>query len=104
LPQSVQAGQSRTKTWWNLPSFGEPNLEGFPKLSRKWRISAVFDNWHGACKFLDMADGWPGRPGSGRLKMTLSYISLQQIAVSIIGAVVASSLFLTAAAGPVSLI
>jgi hypothetical protein len=36
--------------------------------------------------------------------MTFSYISLQQIAVSIIGAVVASSLFLTAAAGPVSLI
>jgi hypothetical protein len=36
--------------------------------------------------------------------MTLSYASLQSIALSVVGALVASSLFLTAAAGPVTLI
>ena len=44
------------------------------------------------------------RPGSGRQKMTLSYISLQQLALSIVGAVVASSLFISAAVGPVPVI
>jgi hypothetical protein len=36
--------------------------------------------------------------------MTLSYISLQQLALSIVGAVVASSLFISAAVGPVPVI
>ena len=36
--------------------------------------------------------------------MTLSYISLQQLALSIVGAVVASSLFSSAAVGPVPVI
>ena len=36
--------------------------------------------------------------------MTLSYISLQQLALSIVGAVVASSLFISAAIGPVPVI
>ena len=36
--------------------------------------------------------------------MTLSYISLQQLALSIVGAVVASSLFMSAAVGPVPVI
>jgi len=36
--------------------------------------------------------------------MTLSYISLQQLAISIVGAVLASSLFISAAVGPVPLI
>ena len=36
--------------------------------------------------------------------MTLSYISLQQIALSIVGAVLASSLFISAAVGPVPVI
>ena len=36
--------------------------------------------------------------------MTLSYISLQQLALSIVGAVVASSLFIFAAVGPVPVI
>ena len=36
--------------------------------------------------------------------MTLSYISLQQLAVSIMGAVLASSLLISAAIGPVPVI
>lgn len=36
--------------------------------------------------------------------MTLSYTSLQQLAFSIVGAVVASSLFISAAVGPVPVI
>lgn len=36
--------------------------------------------------------------------MTLSYSSLQQLALSVIGALVASSLFISAAVGPVPII
>ena len=36
--------------------------------------------------------------------MTLSYISLQQLALSIVGAVLTSGLFISAAVGPVPLI
>jgi hypothetical protein len=36
--------------------------------------------------------------------MTLSYANLQQLAVSVIGALVASSLFISAAIGPVPVI
>jgi len=36
--------------------------------------------------------------------MTLSYSTLQQLAVSVIGALVASSLFISAAIGPVPII
>ena len=36
--------------------------------------------------------------------MTFSYISLQQLAISIMGAVVASSLLISAAVGPVPVI
>jgi hypothetical protein len=39
-----------------------------------------------------------------RYKMTLSLHSLQSLAISLIGAVVASSLFLSAAMGPVTVI
>lgn len=38
------------------------------------------------------------------MKMTLSYANLHRIAFSIVGAVFASSLFLTAAVGPVPVI
>ena len=40
----------------------------------------------------------------GRLDMTISINSLQTLAFSLIGAVVASSLFLSAAVGPVPII
>ena len=36
--------------------------------------------------------------------MTLSYANLQRFAVSIVGALVASSLFITAAVGPVPIV
>jgi hypothetical protein len=47
-----------------------------------------------------MADGWSGRPVSGRQKMTFNLNSLQHIAVSAIGAIFAATLFITAAVGP----
>ena len=49
-----------------------------------------------------MTAGWSGGQVQGRHKM-LSF-NLQQIAVSVIGALVASSLFITAAVGPVPVI
>lgn len=47
-----------------------------------------------------MADGWSGRPNSGRLQMTFNIASLQHIAVSAIGAIVTATLFISAAVGP----
>jgi hypothetical protein len=44
------------------------------------------------------------RPGSRRPEMSLSYASLHQIAFSIVGALLASSLFVSAAVGPVPVI
>ena len=41
---------------------------------------------------------------TGRMKMTLSYTSLQQLALAIVGAVLTSSLFVSAAVGPVPII
>jgi hypothetical protein len=68
----------------------------------KWRFSAVFRIWHGARNTLCMTGGWSaGR--QRRLKMTVSY-NLQKLALSVFGALVASSLFLTAAVGPVPVI
>lgn len=52
--------------------------------------------WHGS--------GWSGKPGSGRIKMTLSFNRLHQVALALVGALVTSSLFLSAAVGPVPVI
>jgi hypothetical protein len=45
--------------------------------------------WHGA--------GWSGGQLQGRYKMSISYANLHSVALSIVGALVASSLFLSAA-------
>ena len=50
-----------------------------------------------------MTAGWPhGR--TRRYEMTLSLNTLQTLTVSLVGALVASSLFLSAAIGPVPII
>lgn len=43
-------------------------------------------------------------PKFRRQTMTLSYANMQQLALSVIGALVASSLFISAAIGPVPII
>ena len=66
---------------------------------RKPQFSAIFRIWHGARNTLCMTGGWSaGRPKEN--KMSVSF-NLQKLALSVFGALVASSLFLTAAAGPV---
>jgi hypothetical protein len=50
-----------------------------------------------------MAAGW-SRSQFRRYEMTLSINTLQTLAVSLVGALVASSLFLSAAIGPVPMI
>jgi hypothetical protein len=52
--------------------------------------------WHGG--------GMVPTPNLGRLQMTYANDKLQQIALSVIGAVLASSLFISAAIGPVTLV
>ena len=70
--------------------------------SKKARFSAIFCNWHGVCSSSGMVDGWSaGR--IWRLTMTLSF-NLQSLLVSALGALIASSLFLSAAIGPVPVI
>ncbi len=66
---------------------------------RKPQISAIFCTWHGGCNISCMTGGW----SAGRQKEIIMSVSfnLQKLALSVFGALVASSLFLTAAAGPV---
>ena len=69
---------------------------------RKWRFSAIFRIWHGARNTLCMTDGWSAGPPK-EITMSVS-LNLQKLVVSVFGALVASSLFLAAAAGPVPVI
>jgi hypothetical protein len=62
---------------------------------RKPQFSAIFCNWHGGCNIPGMTAGWSGGQVQGRYKMI--YANLHQIALSIVGALVASSVFLSAA-------
>jgi hypothetical protein len=66
------------------------------EVRKKWRISAVFHVWHGGCNLPGMTAGWSGGQVQGRYKMTI-HANLHQIALSVLGALMASSLFLSAA-------
>ena len=66
-------------------------IGGFPPFPRFGTLPA---------NLAGMADGWSGRPNSGRLSMTFNLNSLQHIAVSAIGAIFAATLFISAAVGP----
>ena len=70
--------------------------------SRKSQFSAIFRNWHGGCNISCMTGGWStGRPKENKMSVS---INLQKLALSVFGALVASSLLLTAAVGPVPII
>jgi hypothetical protein len=72
------------------------------RIFRKPWISAIFRTWHGGCNTSCMTGGWSaGRPKE--IKMSVS-LNLQKLALSVFGALVASSLFLAAAVGPVPVI
>ena len=73
-----------------------------PRKFRKPQFFAIFRIWHGARSIPGMTDGWSaGRPKE--ITMSVSF-NLQKLALSVFGALVASSLFLTAAVGPVPVI
>jgi hypothetical protein len=69
---------------------------------RKRQFSAILSTWHGGCNNSCMTDGMVRR-SPRRLEMTLSF-NVQKLALSVFGALVASSLFLAAAVGPVPVI
>jgi hypothetical protein len=82
------------------------------KAWQGWRASppargakvAVFRGWRGLARSLQYP--WHGRPdgpaaGSGRHEMTFNLANLQQFAVSVVGALIAASVFVSAAVGPV---
>ncbi len=62
---------------------------------QKWGFPAIFCIWHGGCNIPGMTAGRSGGQVQGRYKMI--YANLHQIALSVVGALVASSLFITAA-------
>jgi hypothetical protein len=75
------------------------HLAGRWRKLKKWRISAVFRTWHGGCNSLDIPpDGPDGK--IRRLKMTFNFANVQQLAVSALGAVLAATLFISAAVAP----
>ena len=88
--------------WRNSPSLGGADMvRAHPKF-RKPPFSAIFRIWHGARNTLCMTGGWSaGRPKE--ITMSVSF-NLQKLALSVFGALVASSLFVTAAVGPVPVI
>ena len=98
----AQRSQAVTDCWRKFPMLGAAQ-EGREACDfRKARISAVFRIWHGARNTLCMTGGW----SAGRQKeinMSVSF-NLQKLALSVFGALVASSLFLTAAVGPVPIV
>lgn len=65
---------------------------------RKWLFSVVSSTWHGFCTLSDMVADCPVT-GSGRQTMTY-YISLSQLAASLVAAIAVSTLFISAAVGP----
>ena len=81
---------------------GAPVNPVFRAKFRKRQFSAIFRTWHGGCNTSCMTDGMVRR-SPRRLEMTLSF-NLQKLALSVFGALVASSLFVTAAVGPVPVI
>lgn len=67
-----------------------------------WQFSAVFRTWHEGCNISCMTGGWSAGPQK-EITMSVSF-NLQKLALSVFGALVASSLFLAAAVGPVPVI
>jgi hypothetical protein len=68
------------------------------RLRQEWQFSAVFSTWHGLCNLPGMVPDDPAP--SGRQTMTYANTSLSQLAVSLLGALVAATVFVTAAVGP----
>lgn len=65
------------------------DLGAFQRLARLMQM-----RWHGR--------GNGPTAGSGRLKMTFNIANLQQVVVSVVGAVLTATLFVSAAVGPVA--
>jgi hypothetical protein len=91
--------QDDLKTWWFFLICGieYPGLRVYQCCF--WRISAPEPVWHAPCKCYvqdgEMVAGW-----TGSKTMNFNIANLQQFAVSILGALITSSIFITAAVGP----
>jgi hypothetical protein len=67
-------------------------------VTQEWPFSAISAVWHDLCNILSHGAGSSGA-GSGRKTMTFN-ATMSQLAVSIVGALVAATLFVSAAVGP----
>lgn len=89
----------RLSSWQNAPTFVN-GRSGFSLLrNQKWRFSPIPALWHAFCNTFGMVPDSPV-PFKGRQTMTFTNASVQQLALSVLGAFVAASLFVTAAVGP----
>jgi hypothetical protein len=76
----------------------------FPRFFHGQENLADFCRFQNLARHLQTPLAWPTdgpTAGSRRLEMTFNLTSLQQLAVSLVGAVFAASLFVSAAVGPV---
>jgi hypothetical protein len=69
---------------------------------RKARFSAIFSVWHAPCKPVRHGRRNGPAAGSGNSDMTFNLSNLQHIAISLVGAIFAASLSISAAVGPVA--
>jgi hypothetical protein len=76
----------------------------FETSSPRLPVLADFRHFSNLARLLQILLAWPSDSppaGSGRQEMTFNLINLQQLAVSLVGAVFTASLFVSAAVGPV---
>lgn len=84
------------KYWENSPTLGDAGTTSQTEKFRIPQFSAIFYVWHGLCRTVGMTpDGPDGRHRSKT--MTLSYANMQSIVASVFGALIVSSMFISAA-------
>ena len=77
-------------------------MRGLDPLREKARFSAIFITWHAPCKPVWHSRRMVRRLVQGNRNMTFNLSNLQQLAVSLVGAIFAASLSISAAVGPVA--
>jgi hypothetical protein len=91
---------SNAESWQNFRLVGAPDLPSADKQIEKPRISAISEVWHGSCNpFCIRRNGPTGIQGVTTMSFNIS--NMPQLAVSVFGALLAATLFVSAAVGPV---
>jgi hypothetical protein len=92
------AGKRPANCWYKSLNRIARRIASRQVKKQNWRFSAASLVWHGPCKVSDMLAEWSDER-LGKKKMT--YANLSQVAASLVAALVASTIFISAAVGPV---